>query len=456
MAADYQSLCCRPAGVETRWATPENPRGRRGAGGRLFGGRKGFASFHLGPGKTLVLAEESNVSGVVRRIWMTLSDFTPEMLRSLRIDMYWDGARNPAVSAPFGDFFGIGMGYAVPFESVFFSSPEGRSFNCTIPMPFRTGMRIEITNESREYLYMLFYEVDYTVGDRIADDTLYFHAWYHAQDPTRIREDFEILPLVEGGGRYLGANVGVRVNTETYFTSWWGEGEVKIYLDGDSQFPSLCATGTEDYIGTGWELGTYGHLYQGCHVADRENAAYCFYRYHVPDPVFFSRSIRAAVQQIGSWRPENKRLFRDARTEISRAGPHRADGRVDFSGESTAPDYGLFERSDSCCACAYFYLDRNENGLPALEPAAARVACIPESRRKVGSKMIPEEVRLLKQHIPDIESLDRIQLRRLRSALDTVIASMETQTRVEAEMGIDAEEARPDVQRSDRKPPGRQ
>ena len=297
MTAGFDSLYRMPegisGGVETRWASPENPRGRRGGGAKLFGGRKGFASFFLDPGKRLVLAEESNTSGIIRRIWMTVSDFTPAMLRSLRIDMYWDGARCPAVSAPLGDFFGTGMGYVVPFESAFFSSPEGRSFNCTIPMPFRTGMKVEVTNESREYLYAFFYEIDYTVGDRIADDALYFHAWYHAQNPTRIRGDYEILPTVEGRGRYLGANIGVQADGETYFSSWWGEGEVKMYLDGESRYPSLCGTGTEDYIGTGWELGAYHHLYQGCHVADAESSTYCFYRFHVPDPVFFRKNAKS-------------------------------------------------------------------------------------------------------------------------------------------------------------------
>src|SRR3712207_1226606 len=150
---------------------------------------------------------------------MTFPDRSPRMLRGLRIDMYWDGAATPAVSAPVGDFFGQGLGRMVTFESVFFSNPEGRSFNATIPMPFRTGMRIVMVNETGVDLPELFYDIDYTVGDRIPGGALYFHAHYRRERNTRLQQDYEILPRITGRGRYLGANIGVITDTATYFNT---------------------------------------------------------------------------------------------------------------------------------------------------------------------------------------------------------------------------------------------
>src|SRR3712207_3617774 len=165
--APAQTLYEMPEGaVETRWASGENPRGEKGRGGQTNGGRKGSPTVAVKAGESRVLAEVSGTSGTVRRIWMTFPDRSPRMLRSLRIDMYWDGAKTPAVSAPLGDFFGIGLGQMVVFQSALFSNPEGRSFNSFVPMPFKTCMKIVMTNESTTNLDELFYDVDYTIGDK--------------------------------------------------------------------------------------------------------------------------------------------------------------------------------------------------------------------------------------------------------------------------------------------------
>jgi len=131
-----------PPGLETRWASAENPQGGKGAGGTTQGGRKGSASISLKSGATQVLAEVDNAGGMIHRIWLTIDKRTPQTLREIRIEFYWDGAKKPAVSVPLGDFFGAGNGELAAFQSALFSSPEGRSFNCVIPMPFRTGMKI--------------------------------------------------------------------------------------------------------------------------------------------------------------------------------------------------------------------------------------------------------------------------------------------------------------------------
>ena len=139
------------------------------------------------------------------------------------------------MSAPVGDFFGVGLGRIVPFQSALFSSPEGRSFNASVPMPFRDGMRIVLTNESGANQPQVYYDVDYTLGDQHPADALYFHADFRRENPTKLQRDYEILPHVTGKGRYLGTNVGVIVDGQRYGQTWWGEGEVKIYLDGDQR-----------------------------------------------------------------------------------------------------------------------------------------------------------------------------------------------------------------------------
>ena len=223
-------------------------------------------------------------------------------------------------------------------------------------MPFRNGMKIVLTNETGTDRPLLFFDIDYTLGDAHDPTTLYFHAHWRRERPTTIKRDYEFLPRVQGRGRFLGVNVGVIPNQAAYFKSWWGEGECKIYLDGDGAFPTLCGTGTEDYIGTGWGQGQYTHLYQGCHLADYENYQFAFYRYHVPDPVYFHHDIRVTMQQIGWCNPGNIRQLHEA--------------------GQTLPDItdtpGLFERQDDWSSCAYFYLDRSTNNLPALAPVAER------------------------------------------------------------------------------------
>lgn len=364
--AHAQSLYELPQqGVVTRWASPENPRGAKGQAASALAGRKGSPTIPVRAGESVVLAEAQGTSGMVRRIWMTFWDRSPRMLRSLRLDIYWDGASTPAVSAPLGDFFGMGLGRTVPFQSALFSNPEGRSFNSVVPMPFRTGMRIVLTNESDTDIPELFYDVNYTLGDRHPQGMLYFHAHWRRENPTRLRQDYEILPRLRGQGRYLGTNIGVIVNTGEYFNTWWGEGEVKIFLDGDTLLPSLAGTGTEDYVGTAWGQGQYANLYQGSPIADEQRMQWAFYRYHIPDPVYFRRDIRVTMQQIGY-------LADHTRGPITRTGRRLFRTAEEMVEMDTSQD-GRFERSDDWSSTAYFYLDRPENGLPALPPLGRRI-----------------------------------------------------------------------------------
>lgn len=153
MFFDPKALYHLPRGIKTRWASPENWDGAAGEGGNENGGRKGSPFFYLPSGAHRVLAEVTGQTGTLRRIWITISDRTPRMLRGVRLDIYWDGSAEPAVSVPLGDFFGHGLGRMRPFQSCLFSSPEGRSFCSIVPMPFRTGMKAVVTNESGSDLF---------------------------------------------------------------------------------------------------------------------------------------------------------------------------------------------------------------------------------------------------------------------------------------------------------------
>ncbi|MBM3288644.1 MAG: DUF2961 domain-containing protein, partial [Candidatus Hydrogenedentes bacterium] len=266
-----------PDGVETRWYSFENPTGAKGAAAPENKTAKGHAFDSVAPGQTRVLADIKG-SGELRRMWFTVNRRDPEMLRSLRFDIYWDGADQPAVSAPFGDFFGAILGKTSTFENEFFCNPEGRSFNCCIPMPFQTGAKVTITNESARPLEKLFYDIDALVTAKPDPGALYFHASWRRDPLTTLRQDFELLPRVNGKGRFLGVHVGIIGHP--YNTGWFGEGEVKMYIDGDTTLPTLAGTGTEDYIGTGWGQGKFQMRYQGCLIVESDPMQFGFYRYH--------------------------------------------------------------------------------------------------------------------------------------------------------------------------------
>ena len=350
-----QSLFEKPQGAKTRWASAENWKGEKGRGGMTNAGRKGSAAFRLKAGQSKILAEASGTSGVIRRIWLTIDERTPEFLRGIKIEMFWDDASNPAVSAPLGDFFNQGLGQMRTFENALFSSPEGRSFNCYIPMPFRKSMKIIVTNTTEKDVAMFFYDVDYTLGDRNDDNTLYFHAYFNQQKATVLKDDYQILPKVYGTGRYIGANLSVVVNDTAYSRAWWGEGEVKIYLDGDDEFPTLCGTGTEDYIGTGWGQGVYINQFQGCTIANEKDFEYAFYRFHIPDPVYFYENAKVTIQQIGFAQGKEIVNLSHMKGPIYHAG--KGLEPTDFSKEMS---YLFFERSDNVSSCVYFYLDKPE------------------------------------------------------------------------------------------------
>ncbi len=361
--------------VETKWTSFENPYAEKGAGAKENQGAKGHAFDRIPGGESIDLVSIKG-SGVINRIWLTIDDRSPEVLRSLRIEMFWDGEDKSAVSVPLGDFFGIGLGRKVAFESELFSDPEGRSFNCFIPMPFKTAARVTITNDRPEDSkpITIFYDLNLVNKDHGDNEMLYFHAFWNRDIKTPLKQDFSILPEVEGKGRFLGTNIGI-ITDEKYEDTWWGEGEVKIYLDGDSEYPSLAGSGTEDYVGTAYGQGTYDHMYQGSLIADQENGLFAFYRYHIPDPVYFYEDIKVDIQQIGGAPTERVRKIVENGAELI---PITVDHFPEFTKLLEEPDapelndpdfpkgWTNFYRSDDVSATAYFYLDKPSNELPSL------------------------------------------------------------------------------------------
>jgi len=365
--------------AKTRWSSPENLNGSSGAGGKENNGAKGHAFDSIAAGQTRTLLDVAG-TGRINRIWITVIDRSPEMLRSLRLDMFWDNSDKPAVSSPLGDFFGVGLGRTAVFQNQFFANAEGRAFQCFIPMPFKDGARITVTNDSPGKLSHIFFDVDYQLETGWNEKTLYFHAYWSRDTATTLARDFEILPAVKGSGRFLGTNVGINANP-LYKTSWWGEGEVKTYLDDDAEWPTLAGTGTEDYIGTGWGQGAYTNNYAGCTIADPSGRQWCFYRLHVPDPIYFTTSCKVALQQIGG---DPKASV----SEMQKSGvpliPVTIDsggklsllyekGKVTDLASGSLPDgWTNYYRSDDLSATAYFYLNTPSSNLPAIQAVAYR------------------------------------------------------------------------------------
>lgn len=374
----------RPA-EQTHWASPENRSAGKGVGGRENKGAKGHAWDNIQPGATYVLADVEG-AGTIDRIWFTIDDRSPETLRALRLDMYWDGAATPAVSVPVGDFFLHGAGEMVPMETALFASPEGRSFVSYVPMPFRRSAKIVIANEGAKRVN-IFYDVDYRSLPSQPADALYFHAWWHRERATALGQDFQILPRISGRGRFLGTSITVLTNP-VYERSWWGEGEVKVRLDGDAEHASLVGTGTEDYIGTAWGQGAYVNRYQGSPVASWDGGGrWSFYRFHIPDPLWFHKQIQVSIATMGGApRPDVLRLLKkgvglipvsvDTGDRAASFFPLLETGKPLSDPSLPADAWTNFYRSDDVAAVAYFYLDKPERVLPAVQPVAERTAAL--------------------------------------------------------------------------------
>lgn len=310
----------------SRAINAENPTGEKGKGGiaasHLGPSRKGSPCLkNIMPNETVVLAEMDG-PGIIQHIWITVNNKTSDadcyVLRDLVLRMYWDDEEVPSVESPLGDFFCCGFARECLVTSMPISVIPNRGFNSYFQMPFRKKVRITLENQHDNPIPDFFYQVDYCLYDELPEDTAYFHAQWRRQRITELAKDYVILDNVKGKGHYIGTYLAL-TTLERY---WWGEGEVKFYIDGDEEYPTICGTGTEDYFGGSWSFAhqvngktveqTYnspflGYPYYSAHDELVHNPYHnddCppmrgFYRWHLMDPICFEENLKVTIQQIG-------------------------------------------------------------------------------------------------------------------------------------------------------------
>jgi len=305
----------------TRSISPENFTGEKGKGGMategtgakaardLGQGWKISPSVHVQPGETFEMADIQG-QGAIQQIWLTPTGHW----RFSILRIYWDDSETPAVECPVGDFFACGWQRYAQVSSLAVCVNPGSAFNCYWEMPFRKRARITLTNIAEDPM-TLYFQVNYTLTD-VPEDCAYFHAQFRRTNPLPYKDVYTILDGVEGKGHYVGTYMAWQVNN----TQWWGEGEIKFYMDGDTDFATIVGTGTEDYF-----CGSYNFDLSFVKGLDREGYTefttpyaglpqvikpdglydsqqrFGMYRWHIPDPIRFEEDLRVTIQALG-WR----------------------------------------------------------------------------------------------------------------------------------------------------------
>ena len=372
--------------LESRSISFENPTGARGAGGKAHGGRKGAPNKLLDPGEKVTLADIKG-PGTIRHIWMTFPPMPPELMRAVWMEVYYDGGDEPSVSVPCLDFFGLPNGRPAHYASALASAQEGRGFNAYFPMPFRENVRIELTNSTPRRI-PFYYQIDYTLQPELPEDAGYLHVSFRRENPTTMKKDFVIADDFKGPGRFLGCAVGIRVLPSDMM--WYGEGEVKIYIDGDRDLPTICGTGLEDYVGSAWGMGKHVAPYAGAPTLVKDPESHLpnpdfvsFYRWHLPDPIVFRNEIKVTIQQIGyTFIPKGQEEKMD---QLVKTNPIAGQGWNIIKGPIHA--MGIFERIDDYCATAFVYLQKPQKA-PRLDLALA----LADIERRPYEKREPFEI----------------------------------------------------------------
>jgi hypothetical protein len=300
--------------AESRSLSAENPTGEKGKGAmaepqgagpaRELGlGWKIRPCLKLEAGETTTLMDNSG-PGVIRHMWFTFSE---TFYRDIIVRIYWDGQDAPAVQAPLGDFLCNTWNCRQNILSQPINVNPSGGMNIYFPMPFIKHARITVENDSPNDLDWFFYTINYTL-EEVPADSLYFHAYWKRTNPLPYGTEYEILDGIKGQGQYVGTFMAWQQNN----AGWWGEGEIKMYLDGDGKFPTICGTGTEDYFGGAWSFGNdFSAPYLGFRQVDKNSeevgARMTLYRFHVHDPVFFKEDLKVTMQALG-WRSEGRFL----------------------------------------------------------------------------------------------------------------------------------------------------
>lgn len=319
----------RLSDAKTRSISPENFTGEKGKAGMATEGTGERCARELGPkwkispsirieaGEERVIADIEG-PGAIQQIWMTPTG----AWRTTIIRIYWDDQELPSVECPVGDFFACGWQKYAHVSSLAVCVNPGSAFNCYWEMPFRKRCRITMTNVGFDAM-VLYYQINYTLTD-VPEDAAYFHAQFRRANPLPYKEDFTLLDGVRGKGHYVGTYMAWQVN----HNGWWGEGEIKFFLDGDGEYPTICGTGTEDYFCGSYDFDTeqisrYGVKtieytefttpYAGMPQVIRPDGHYVantrfgLYRWHIMDPVRFDEDLRVTIQALG-WRSHGRYL----------------------------------------------------------------------------------------------------------------------------------------------------
>lgn len=319
----------RLSDAKTRSISPENFSGEKGKGGMATTGTGAGPSRDLGQGwkvspsvrikaKTTFTVAEIDGSGAIQHIWMTpTGNWRYSILR-----FYWDDEKEASVECPVGDFFGMGWGQYAKLTSLAVNVNPGSAFNCYWPMPFRKKCRITMENIADEDM-ILYYQVDYVLTE-VPADAAYFHAQFRRTNPLPYKEVYTLVDGIKGKGHYVGTYMAWGVHNN----GWWGEGEIKFFLDGDTQFPTICGTGTEDYFCGSYDFDTrvknaagverteyteFNTPYAGLPQVIRGDSHYQvmqrfgLYRWHITDPIRFEKDLKVTIQAL-SWRNDGRYL----------------------------------------------------------------------------------------------------------------------------------------------------
>jgi hypothetical protein len=308
----------RVSPAQSRSISPENFTGEKGKAG-MSTNVGGGAARELGQGwkvspcvgvpahSTFTLAEITG-SGVIQQIWMTPSPL--DKTRDYILRFYWDDETNASVECPLGDFFACGLGRYCQISSLPVCVNPGSAFNCYWQMPFHKKVKITLENLDDRPM-TIFYQINYALT-QVPDDAAYFHAQFRRENPLKAKGIYTILDGVEGQGQYVGTYLAWGVHN----TGWWGEGEIKFYMDGDKEFPTICGTGTEDYFCGSYDFDTgdangkshyteFSTPYSGLAQVIRPDGHYesqtrfGLYRWHITDPIRFFKKLKVTIQALG-------------------------------------------------------------------------------------------------------------------------------------------------------------
>jgi hypothetical protein len=310
--------------AKTRSISPENFTGEKGKGGMATEGLGAKAARDLGqrwkvspcvkvaPKQVFTLAEIQG-PGAIKHIWMTpTGNWRYSILR-----IYWDGETSPSVEVPVGDFFACGWGKYAQVSSLAVCVNPGSAFNSYWEMPFRKSCKMTLENIDEEPM-VVYYQIDHTLTE-VPEDAAYFHAQFRRSNPLPLKTDHVILDGVKGWGQYVGTYLAWGVRND----GWWGEGEIKFFMDGDGKFPTIAGTGTEDYFCGSYDFDSgprgaehyteFNTPYTGLAQVIRPDGHYVantrfgLYRWHIMDPIRFEQDLKVTIQALG-WRSGGRYL----------------------------------------------------------------------------------------------------------------------------------------------------